>query len=331
MKRLIAMKNYLGLVLLALTGALQAQDCSNPVPICGEIPEAITLNFSQSLEIDCLNAPFVTVVEFMSNGDFVNTGSATLDITGVTCQTDGIDDVIECVVVKPDPQDLCNVAAYEMVSPCAEMAGGFALQTDGLLPNTTYLILIGTAHDPSTTPCNVSLILSGPAVSINACCTSNIAPGQAVTLTVVGGNEDLGYTWFPEYGISPATGPEVIASPSITTTYSVSGFFGGCQYTDAVTITVGNPLGIPTSFTPNGDYINDVWTIEGLLLYDLADVRIFDRWGQLVHRSIGYTQAWDGRRGGTDVPEGTYYYAIDLNDPLLVDLQTITGFISVIR
>ena len=110
MKRLIAMKKYFGLVLLALTGAVQAQACSNPVPICGEIPEAITLNFSQSLEIDCLNAPFVTVVEFMSNGDFVNTGSATLDITGVTCQTDGIDDVIECVVVKPDPQVMTYIA-----------------------------------------------------------------------------------------------------------------------------------------------------------------------------------------------------------------------------
>tara|TARA_B110000285_G_scaffold117806_1_gene133492 strand:+ start:2011 stop:3006 length:996 start_codon:yes stop_codon:yes gene_type:complete len=331
MKRLNAMKIYFGLTLLTLTGALHAQDCSNPVPICGEIPEPVTLNFLQNLEMDCLNSPYVTVLEFMSNGDFINTGSATLDITGVACQTDGVDDVIECVIVKPNPQALCDVAAYEMVSPCTEMAGNFSLQTDGLLPNTTYLILIGTTHDPSTTPCNASLILSGQAVSINACCTSNIAPGQSVTLTVVGGNEDLGYTWFPDYGISAVTGDEVIASPSITTTYSVSGFFGGCQYTDAVTIAVGNPLGIPTSFTPNGDFINDLWSIEGLLSYDLADIRIFDRWGQLVHRSIGSSQPWDGKRNGTEVPEGTYYYAIDLNDPLLVDFQTITGFISVIR
>jgi gliding motility-associated-like protein len=63
----------------------------------------------------------------------------------------------------------------------------------------------------------------------------------------------------------------------------------------------------------------------------LADVRIFDRWGQLVYRSIGYAQAWNGKRAGVDVPEGTYYYAIDLNDPLLVDVEAITGFISLIR
>jgi gliding motility-associated-like protein len=148
---------------------------------------------------------------------------------------------------------------------------------------------------------------------------------------VSGANEDLGYTWFPDYGLSSAAGTSVVASPAVTTTYSVSGFFGGCQYTDAVTITVGNPLGLPTSFTPNDDGYNDTWDVDGLLEYNLADIRIFDRWGQVVYRSVGYSQPWDGRNGGKEVPVGTYYYAIDLNDPLLVELETITGFISIIR
>ena len=98
-----------------------------------------------------------------------------------------------------------------------------------------------------------------------------------------------------------------------------------------MTITVGNPLGLPTSFTPNNDGYNDTWDVDGLLDYNLADIRIFDRWGQVVHRSVGYSQPWDGRNGGKEVPVGTYYYAIDLNDPLLVELETITGFISIIR
>jgi gliding motility-associated-like protein len=325
------MKRKLGLIMVMCVGVLRAQDCSNPTLICGEILEPITLNFEQNLEFECLNSPYVSVLTFMSNSDLVNTGTATLQITGVACQTDNIDDVVEAVIVKPNPQALCETNAYELVSPCVEMAGDFSLQTNNLLPNTTYLILIGTAHNPSITPCNVSLTLTGQAVSINACCTSNIALGQSVSLTVVGGNQELGYTWYPEYGISSVSGDQVVATPGLTTTYSVSGFFGGCQYTDAVTVSVGNPLGIPTSFTPNGDFINDLWSIDGLLDYELADVRIFDRWGQLVYRSIGYAQAWNGKRAGVDVPEGTYYYAIDLNDPLLVDVEAITGFISLIR
>ena len=267
----------------------------------------------------------------MTNSDVVNTGNATVEVGGVACQTDGVEDVIELVVVKPDPQALCDVGSYELVATCGETGGAFTVVTNELLPNTTYLILVGTAHDPSITPCNMTLFLSGSAVSIDACCTTNIAPGQSVTLTVAGGDEDLGYTWFPDLGLSSTTDSEIIASPSVTTTYSVSGFFGGCQYSDAVTIAVGNPVGIPTSFTPNGDLINDYWSIDGLSQYNQADVRIFDRWGQAVFRSVGYAQPWDGKNGGNDVPVGTYYYAIDFNDPQLVGMETVTGFISIIR
>lgn len=314
-----------------LAGQVLSQSCDNPIPICGDIPEPLSLSFVQSLDVACVNSPYVSVLEFMTNGNVVNTGNATVDVGGVACQTDGVDDVIELVVVKPDPQALCDVDSYDVVATCGETGGSFSVVTEDLLPNTTYLILVGTAHDPSLTPCNLTLFLSGPAVSIDACCTTNIAPGQSVNLTVTGGDEDLGYTWFPDLGLSSTTDAEIIASPSVTTTYSVSGFFGGCQYTDAVTITVGNPVGIPTSFTPNGDLINDFWSIDGLSQYNQADVRIYDRWGQLVFRSVGYAQPWDGKNGGNDVPVGTYYYAIDFNDPQLVGMETVTGFISIIR
>jgi len=327
-------RTIMATILSLIVGSLQpmlSQSCDNPIPVCGEIPEPLLLGFEQSLEFACLNSPFVSVLEFTTNANVVNTGTATIEIVGVSCQTDGVDDVIECVVVKPDPQALCDASQYEEVGMCTEAAGSFAIQTTDLLPNTKYLIIVGTAHDPMTTPCSLTVYLSGPAVSIDVCCTTNIAPGQSVNLSVTGADEGLGYTWFPNYGLSSTSGAEVIASPTVTTTYSVSGFFGGCQYTDAVTINVGNPLGIPTSFTPNGDFINDLWTIDGLAQYNQADVRIFDRWGQLVYRSVGYAQPWNGKNGGNDVPVGTYYYAIDLNDVQLADLETITGYISIIR
>ncbi|MGB1122604.1 MAG: hypothetical protein ACPG08_03690, partial [Flavobacteriales bacterium] len=217
-----------------ISSLAHAQSCDNPLPICGDIPEPLSLSFTQSLNVACVNSPYVSALEFMTNGNLVNTGNATVEVGGVACQTDGVEDVIELVVVKPDPQALCDVASYEVVATCGETGGSFSVVTDELLPNTTYLILVGTAHDPSLTPCNLTLFLSGPAVSIDACCTTNIAPGQSVNLTVSGADEDLGYTWFPGLGLSSTTDAEIIASPSVTTTYSVSGFFGGCQYTDAV-------------------------------------------------------------------------------------------------
>ena len=71
---------------------------------------------------------------------------------------------------------------------------------------------------------------------------------------------------------------------------------------------------IPTLFTPNGDNIHDVWEIDGTDLFIDISVKVFNRWGQLVFESDGYTQPWDGKSDGKELPTATYYYSIDLND-----------------
>ena len=78
--------------------------------------------------------------------------------------------------------------------------------------------------------------------------------------------------------------------------------------------TFDNCFFIPTLFTPNGDNIHDFWEIDGTDLFDDISVKVFNRWGQLVFESTGYTQAWDGKSNGKELPTATYYYSIDLND-----------------
>ena len=72
---------------------------------------------------------------------------------------------------------------------------------------------------------------------------------------------------------------------------------------------------IPNAISPNGDLRNDVWKLEFLdLLYPNARVEIYNEWGQLVFESDGYDDPWDGRYNGEYVPDGTYYYIIDLKN-----------------
>lgn len=69
-------------------------------------------------------------------------------------------------------------------------------------------------------------------------------------------------------------------------------------------------------FSPNDDGQNDRWVIvEDLpFRYPNADLRVFNRWGQVVYESKAYQNDWDGTNNGEDVPVGTYYYVLDLKD-----------------
>lgn len=89
-----------------------------------------------------------------------------------------------------------------------------------------------------------------------------------------------------------------------------------------------NPV-FPTVITPNLDGKNDLFVINYLeKVYPSCRVIIFNRWGSIVFESIGYANPWDGTFKGEELPMGTYFYKIELND----DASTVfNGPISIIH
>lgn len=72
---------------------------------------------------------------------------------------------------------------------------------------------------------------------------------------------------------------------------------------------------IPNAFSPNGDGANDVWKLKFInMMYPKATVEVFNQWSQEIFSSVGYAIPWDGTYKGESVPDGTYYYVINLND-----------------
>ena len=120
------------------------------------------------------------------------------------------------------------------------------------------------------------------------------------------------------------------ATPSVTTTYTVTVTnSSGCSASDTVTVNVLPEINFPNGFTPNSDGVNDVWVIDNIQLFKNNVVEVYNRWGELLFRSVGYTTPWDGRFNGQELPVGTYYYVIDLNDPLFP--TDYTGPITIMR
>jgi len=79
-----------------------------------------------------------------------------------------------------------------------------------------------------------------------------------------------------------------------------------------------DPLVIPEGYSPNADGVHDTFYIRGLTRLK-ADVLIYNRWGNLVYQQRDYQNNWNGRsntglRVNDELPDGTYYYIIKLND-----------------
>ncbi len=85
---------------------------------------------------------------------------------------------------------------------------------------------------------------------------------------------------------------------------------------------------IPNAFTPNSDGVNDLWVIKDLQYYPGCTVEIFNRNGQHLYHSLGYSRAWDGTYNSRALPFGTYYYIINLNDGTPARLS---GYVAILK
>ena len=104
------------------------------------------------------------------------------------------------------------------------------------------------------------------------------------------------------------------------------------DFLDEVSCLVVPELG----FSPDGDGNNDGWIINGIEEYSQNKVSIFNRWGNLVFEINGYdnnTRIWNGDAknglviGQQSVPDGTYYYVIDLGD----GSKPLSGYVIIKR
>lgn len=89
---------------------------------------------------------------------------------------------------------------------------------------------------------------------------------------------------------------------------------GVCSDTASTVIVVDmvSFLTIPNVFTPNGDGINDVFSLNPINIGDIS-MTIFDRWGlKMYDTTSSGSLTWDGKtKAGAPVADGTYFYIIN--------------------
>jgi len=71
---------------------------------------------------------------------------------------------------------------------------------------------------------------------------------------------------------------------------------------------------IPKMFSPNGDLVNDVFTLADMPSLPQATVDIFDRYGKFIISLNRQNRFWDGTLNGYPLPASDYWYIVKLDE-----------------
>jgi gliding motility-associated-like protein len=103
-----------------------------------------------------------------------------------------------------------------------------------------------------------------------------------------------------------------------------------CKCQDTIPPGSGPPkIYIPNIFSPNGDGNNDLFFVRGTGITSM-DLKIYNRWGNLVYSTNDQQSGWDGRFQQVECPEGAYFYVLTYSDQRGASL-TKSGNVTLLR
>ena len=150
-----------------------------------------------------------------------------------------------------------------------------------------------------------------PTPGVSAGSDKIIEKGDMVVLQ--GSGNGISYQWSPAVNIDNTVSPTPKVNPAEDIIYKLKvTSANNCIAYDEVAVKLLPEVFVPNAFTPNNDGKNDKWIIPALTYYEDCIVQIFNRYGQKIYDSRGYSKPWDGSLNGTPLPTGNYIWQIQL-------------------
>lgn len=145
---------------------------------------------------------------------------------------------------------------------------------------------------------------------------------DTITAIVTPDNLDLTFSWTVDgdpYGdntnsITHTSAVEGLVNYAITVTSGI-----GCTDEASVEVLFVEPtIAVPNVFTPNGDNKNEFFFPVTSGTLEVIDLKVYNRWGQLVFDNDDLENGWDGTYNGNPAPSEVYIYKVQyrkVNDP----------------
>ncbi|MFN0275166.1 MAG: gliding motility-associated C-terminal domain-containing protein, partial [Chitinophagales bacterium] len=95
--------------------------------------------------------------------------------------------------------------------------------------------------------------------------------------------------------------------------FTVTGEEKGCESEPdtIVVINASTDFVVPNAFSPNGDFLNDVFNAYSEIIYPVFQLQVYDRWGEKVFESNDMTIGWDGTYLNKQQEIGVYIWVIN--------------------
>jgi gliding motility-associated-like protein len=260
------------------------------------------------------------------------------------------------VIISGNEALTCNVTSITL------NAGGTVVQgTATYLWNTgatTASITVDQAGDYTVAVTDSNSGCSGAlTITVEENYVASEITGGSTSLCIEDVNLDLttlltsgfasGGTWSDDLNSGGLTGnsfnPSVVNLGDYQFTYTEPGDCGRIITVtvnvndDCVVLACSTPEDISKVVTPNGDGINDVFSVGDVSGGNPCKyiVKIFNRWGKIVYQSDNYQNNWNGKHDGSgmqigsnsELPTGTYYYIVNIIVSDGSSTKPITGYI----
>ena len=183
--------------------------------------------------------------------------------------------------------------------------------------NAVYTVVIKELTCNNTTTLTTTVaVLAAPAIKASKSNDIDCSFATAQLQTTGTGQ----FSWSPAGALNNSAVANPVASPSVTTLYTVRAidFTTNCTATDTITVFVNkggsSSFYIPSAFTPNGDGINDCFKVSHFNFIKSVEISIYNRYGSLVFHTTTDNDCWNGTYRGKDADPGNYVYYIKAED-----------------
>jgi gliding motility-associated-like protein len=210
-----------------------------------------------------------------------------------------------------------------------------AVFTDGSLQNGDVVNCIMTGSLTCSLPVSAAqpitmTIYPLPVITLDSAVV--IGGGSSVQLTPVISGDISSLTWTPSTGLSDAAVASPVATPVVTTAYTLNVVtVDGCTASATEKVKVYYDLKMPTGFTPNGDGHNDVFRVPPSVPVILHRLAVYNRHGAMVFYTSDVGAGWDGRFNGEPQPAGAYVWYIEFQNPVTKKVETQKGVVVLVR